>query len=110
MLVSFECRRCSFKKLYKDNEEPPYSCPSCDTKWYRLRFVKEKPKKKKFVNLGYKDSPRWSWSMGIHVDQIPEMMKKYPNRTYHPKTGQLLVKNRTEKKKLMKEHGMVEYA
>ncbi len=62
-----------------------------------------------FTNIGFKDNPRWSWAMGANVKDIPKLMKKYPDRTYNPKTGQLLVKNRTEKKKLMREHGMEEY-
>jgi len=61
------------------------------------------------INATMKSNERWSFSMGIHVDKIPEMEKKYPDRTYHPKTGQLLVRNRVHKKKLMKEHGMTEY-
>jgi len=61
------------------------------------------------VNIGYKDNPRWSWSMGVNVEDIPKMMKQYPDRTYHPETGQLLVKNRPEKRKLAKQHGMEEY-
>ena len=61
------------------------------------------------VNATMKSNERWSFSMGIHVDKIPEMEKKHPDRKYHPKTGQLLVRNRVHKKKLMKEHGMTEY-
>lgn len=53
-----------------------------------------------------KDSPRWSWSLGAHLHQIPELMKAHPDRTYHPETGQLLIKNRQDKVKYMREHGM----
>lgn len=56
-----------------------------------------------------RENHRWSWAMGVHVKDIPKMMKKHPDRVYNPKTGQLLVKNREHKKKLMKEHDMVEY-
>lgn len=64
---------------------------------------------KPFVNIGFAENKRWSWSMGTHVKDIPKMMKKYPDRVYNPKTGQLLVKNRTHKKKLMKENNCEEY-
>lgn len=67
------------------------------------------PENKQAVSVGFKDNPRWSWSMGVNVEDIPKMNKLYPDRVYNPKTGQLLVKNRTEKKKLMKEHSLEEY-
>lgn len=62
-----------------------------------------------FVNLGFKENPRWSWAMACNVEDIPKMQKQYPDRIYNPNTGQLLVKNRTEKKKLMKEQGYEEF-
>lgn len=60
---------------------------------------------KKRVTITFQDSPRYSWAMGVNRQDIPKAMREHPDRTYHPKTGQLLVKNRTEKKKLMSEHG-----
>jgi len=55
-------------------------------------------------------NPRWSWSMGVNISEIPKMMKQYPDRKYNPVTGQLLVESRHHKKKLMRENGMYEYA
>jgi hypothetical protein len=46
--------------------------------------------------------------MGVNRTDIPAMKKKYPDRTYHPETGQLLVESRPHKKRLMKEHDMYE--
>lgn len=110
-MVAFEClnKRCNYEEYYKDSDAP-HICPDCDGKWYRLRFVKEPKKKRPFVNIAYPDNERWSWSMGVNVQDIPEMTRRYPDREYHPKTGQLRVKNRPHKKQLMKEHKMEEYA
>lgn len=109
-MVNFQCKSkaCWFSETYEDGLAPR-RCPECGGQTYRLSFPKELKEKKPFVNVGYKDNPRWSWSMGVNKSDIPEMMRKYPNRTYHPKTGQLLVKNRPEKKRLMREHNLEEY-
>lgn len=56
-----------------------------------------------------KENERWSWSMGIHVEQIPEMVKKFPGSEYHPLTGQLKIKNRNHKLNEMKRRGFEEY-
>lgn len=102
----FTCKICSFEKEYDD---APLQCPKCNRAFYRITFLKENSiNRNKGVNWYEKDNPRWSWSMGVNVQDIPEMTKKYPDRKYHHKTGQLLVRNRAHKKKLMKEHGMHE--
>jgi len=110
-MINFECRNktCYFEELYEYGKAP-HSCPKCGGRWFTLRFLKGPKKKKKFVNIAYSDNERWSWSMGVNRQDISEMNRKYPDRTYHPKTGQLLVKNRPHKKKLMKEHNLEEYA
>ena len=59
-------------------------------------------------NETMKSHERWSWAMGVHVDDIPKMNKLYPDRTYHPETGQLKVTSRSHKKKLLEENNMVE--
>ena len=107
-VIEFRCRNCSFVQSYCD-ESVPQSCPKCQSKSYRLTYLdKEMQPKTEFVGVCFPNKERWSWSMGCHVNQIPEMMTKYPGRTYNPKTGQLLIQNRTEKKRLMREHGMEE--
>jgi hypothetical protein len=103
----FVCKMCDFNGIYDFNDTPIH-CPKCNLGFYSLRPYKESTVKEKFVNIGYKDSPRWSWSLGVNVQDIPAMMKKYPDREYHPVTGQLKVKNRPHKKRLMKEHNMYE--
>jgi len=103
-MIRFDCKSkvCGYSSICDD---PPFSCPECGNKSYRLTFLKELPRKTEFVNIGYKDNPRWSWAMGVNVEDIPREMEKHPDREYHPGTGQLRVKNRPEKKRLMKEHG-----
>jgi len=108
-MLEFQCKNkvCWFSDVYEDKLTPRV-CPKCGGRNYRLGFIKKQKEKKEFVNIGYKDNPRWSWSMGVNIQDIPAMMKKYPDRTYNPKTGQLLVKNRPNKKRLMREHGLEE--
>ena len=55
-----------------------------------------------------KENHRWSDSMGCNPEEIPRNMKRFPNSTYHPHTGQLLIKNRHHKLKEMKSRGYVE--
>lgn len=89
-------------------------CPKCGLKQRRVRI--EYPRNRTihdFKNKGgvdalMRDNERWSWSMGINPEDIPKAMKQFPNATYHPKTGQLLVRNRAHKLRQMKERGLVE--
>ena len=113
------CTKCSkyFKATYdnKTGYRDPEPCPDCGGVAKHKHVIKGSEQdpnisKGRFVGIGYKDNPRWSWAMGINVDEIPEMMRRYPDRNYHPKTGQLEVRNRPHKKKLMKQHNMEEYA
>jgi len=110
-MIGFQCKSksCWFYEDYECGEFPHF-CPECGSKTYRLIFHKEPKKKTKFVNIDgtSRGNPRWSWSMGVNRQDIPAMTKKYPDRKYHPVTGQLLVESRQHKKRLMKEHGMEE--
>jgi putative FmdB family regulatory protein len=56
-----------------------------------------------------KEHERWSWAMGVNVEQIPEAIKAFPGSEYNPKTGQLRVKSRAHKLQEMKRRGMEEY-
>jgi hypothetical protein len=57
------------------------------------------------------DHPRWSMSMGATPEDAKAMLKKHPHLEYKygENGGPLLVRNRQEKKRLMKIHGMEEY-
>lgn len=111
MVVGFQCKdvRCWFAQDFLD-EDVPRICPVCNNKNYRLIYRKEPKKKSQLINIDgtSRGNPRLSWSMGVNRADIPAMMKKFPDRTYHPVTGQLLVESRQHKKRLMREHGFEE--
>ena len=63
------------------------------------------------VNITYKDNPRYSASMGVSEKQIEEARKLHPQaewkkfgHSYRP-----LIKNRTDKLRMMKQCGMEEF-
>lgn len=102
----------------------PYKCLECDAAFDEMHSMKEAPLEVKCkcgavayrdwnsygnIDATMKENTRWSWTMGVNIDKIPEMLKKYPDRVYNPETGQLKVKNRIHKLKLLAEHGMEEY-
>lgn len=109
MIESFECKMCDFVKDYKDS---PTQCPECGSKWYLLKFITKPRIKSKFVSIGYKDTPRYSASMGVSETQIEAAKKLHPQvewkrfgRSFRP-----LIKNRTDKKRLMKQANFCEYS
>jgi len=62
------------------------------------------------VDATMKENERWSWSMGVHLDQIPAMVKRYPGSEYCPKTGCLRVSSRQDKVRKMEQRGLTEFA
>jgi len=108
---TFRCSKCNhvFDEVSTiSGRNDPQECPQCQEK--APRDVESE-----LANMGdfdetTKDHERWSWSMGVNVHEIPEILRRYPDREYHPKTGQLKVRNRQHKLKLMKEHSMEEWA
>ena len=110
MIEEFNCKLCDFIKEYP-NEDSPTLCPSCGGRWYLLRFITKSRVKPKFVNIGYKDTPRYSASLGVSETQIEEAKRLHPQvewkrfgHSFRP-----LIKNRTDKKRIMKQCGMEEY-
>lgn len=55
------------------------------------------------------ENPRWSASMGVEPNQIPDAMRLFPGSEYHPVSGDLLIKNRKHKLDEMKRRGYTEY-
>lgn len=55
-----------------------------------------------------RDNPRWSWALGINPNQIKEAMQAHPDAVFNSK-GQMLIKNRADKLRRMREAGMEEY-
>ncbi len=110
MIEEFNCKLCDFIKEYP-NENSPIQCPECDSKWYILKFLKESRIKRGFVSIGYKDSPRYSATLGVSETQIEDAKRLHPQATWK-KFGHSyrpLIKNRPEKLKMMKQAGMCEY-
>jgi len=107
-MIQFQClnRSCNFEQYYDENSDPSV-CPECDGKCYRLTFCKDEVRTNKGVNWYEKDNPRWSTSMGVPAGQVKQFSKRFPNSTYSP-DGRLLIKNRADKKRQMKERFMYE--
>lgn len=108
MTEQFECKLCDFIGEYEDS---PLKCPECDSKWYLIRFLREPKPKPKFVSIGYKDIPRYSISLGVSETQIEEAKKAHPQAEWKQfgHSFRPLIKNRAEKKKMMKQAGFEEY-
>ena len=109
MLEKFDCKLCDFLEYYKGSA--PNECPECGSKWYIWGLVKEPIAKPKFVNIGYKDTPRYSASLGVSETQIEEAKKLHPQvewkrfgHSFRP-----LIRNRTDKKRIMKQANYEEY-
>ena len=81
----------------------------CECNYTAPRDIKSEFAGKTSVDCTMKENERWSWSMGVHTDQIPAMEKMYPGSRYHPLTGQLQIRNREHKKQEMKRRGLIEY-
>lgn len=110
MIEEFACKLCGFIKEYF-NEDSPWKCPECGRSTYRLSFLKESRARIPFVSISYKDTPRYSASLGVSETQIEAAKKLHPatewkrfGHSFRP-----LIKNRTDKKRLMREAGYEEY-
>ena len=108
MIEEFNCKVCDFAQDYKDS---PTKCPNCGSKWYLLRFITKPRVKANPVTIGYADSPRYSVTLGVSETQIEEAKRLHPQcewkrfgHSYRP-----LIKNRAEKKKMMKQADYEEY-
>lgn len=53
------------------------------------------------------ENERWSTSMGVPAEQVGEFRKRFPNSVYRD-DGRLLIRDRKDKKRQMKERGMAE--
>lgn len=109
MVEKFDCKLCDFLEFYTD--ESPTKCPKCGSKWYIWGLVKEPTVKGKFVSIGYKDTPRYSASLGVSETQIEEAKKLHPQAEWKKfgHSWRPLIKNRPEKLKMMKQANYEEY-
>ena len=110
MVEKFECKVCSFLEFCTGSA--PDKCPMCGSKWYIWGLVKEPTVKPKFVSIGYKDTPRYSATLGVSETQIEDAVRLHPatewkkfGHSYRP-----LIRNLTDKKRLMKEANFEEYS
>lgn len=106
MIERFECKACNFVQNYKD---APARCPKCDMAYYRIRFMKENGIKRT-PNSG--DNWRYSASLGVSETQIEEAKRLHPQAEWKRfgHSFRPLIKNRAEKKKMMKQAGMEEFS
>lgn len=105
-MIQFECknRACNCVLECVDDNTPD-ACPDCGYKWYRLTFLKESGAK---VNSRWgANHPRWSTSMGVPAGQVKQFRERFPGSTYS-EDGRLLIRNRADKKRQMKERFMYE--
>lgn len=106
---TYKCSKCKFifdKYRPVSRRDKTVKCPECLGPASRS-FVDEIKGSK--VDALLKENERWSWSMGVNKQDIPAAMKKFPGSTYHPETGQLLIKSRQHKLAELKRRGMEEY-
>ena len=110
MIERFECRTCDFAEDYP-NEDSPVECPKCGSRWYCLRFITKPRVKANPVTIGYKDSPRYSVTLGVSEKQIEEAKRLHPQAEWKRfgHSWRPLIKNRAEKKKMMKQADYEEY-
>ena len=119
LVSAAHCTKCGkyFKATYnnKTGYRDPEPCSDCGGVAKHKHVVKgseQDPNTKVgVVNIAYKDSPRYSASMGVSETQIKEAMKLHPQAewkkfgySYRP-----LIKNRTDKLRMMKQCGMEEF-
>jgi hypothetical protein len=58
--------------------------------------------------VGFGEHERVSLALGVNPEQIPQALKIHPDAKFD-KRGNMILKNRTEKKQRLKERGWVEY-
>jgi hypothetical protein len=108
MIEEFGCKMCDFIGEFGDS---PTICPECGGKWYTLTFLKESRRPTKFVSIGYKDTPRYSATLGVFDEGLEAAKKAHPQVEWKKfgNSWRPLIKNRTDKKRLMKQAKMSEY-
>lgn len=106
LVIRFQClnKVCNFTQEFLEEDDPD-ACPVCDSKRYRVTFLKESGAE---INSRWgANHPRWSTSMGVPAGQVNDFRKRFPGSTYS-NDGRLLIKNRTDKKRQMAERFMYE--
>ena len=92
-----------------------FTCPKCNSKTRPKTIEKSlvAPQDKGcLVDIMMRDNPRLSWSLGCNENELPRMQKIHPGAEFRKAKGggyQMVIHNRAEKLRRMKEAGMEEY-
>lgn len=99
----FKCEKCGqiiekFLPMAKSSQPQDCDCGGIANKIYTNSRV----------DATMVDNPRWSWALGVNEDQIPEFQKKFPDWKFDNQ-GRVLIQNRQDKLKKLKQRGYVEF-
>ena len=99
----FHCKnKQCWHQEFCDYGESPNQCPKCGSRVYTIIYdFRDR-------NDTPEDNPRWSDSLGVNPEQIPEFKKQFGDLMEFDKEGRCLVKNRHHKKQIMKARGYAE--
>ena len=106
MIYTYSCKECG--KVFDldstiEERNHPKIC-ECGGPAYRdVEHELNSTQTKKWVT----DNERWSNSMGVPASQIEEFRRRFPESVYDG-NGRLLIKNRKDKLRQIKERNMVE--
>ena len=101
----YTCKKCG--SIFSDiNTVSKRDTTECECGGKAERNVEAELAPKKMIKW-VTEKERWSTSMGVPRDQVDEFRKRFPNSTYRD-DGRLLIKNRSDKLRQMKERGMRE--
>ena len=109
MIYKYRCKKCNnlFNIHCFVSERNKTKKCSCGNPAFR--DVEEELKERGKLHNPEGDHPRWSWALAINPNQIKEAMKVHPDAVFNSK-GQMLIKNRVEKLRRMKEAKMMEFS
>ena len=104
---TYQCSTCShvfdtMESISRRNN--PQTCPKCEGLGYRdVEHELQFNSRAKWVT----DNERWSVSMGVPLASLAEYRKQFPNSVYD-NNGRLLIRDRKDKLRQMRERSMVE--
>lgn len=103
-MIYFRCKNksCGFDQDYEEGLDPAL-CPECGSKCYEISWGKPR-------GMSMRQHELLSNAMACLPDEVPTMMKHYPDSEYVIQDGiaKLKVKNWHHKKKEMKRRGYAE--
>ena len=103
----YQCSTCShvfdtMESIGRRNN--PQTCPKCEGLGYRdVEHELQCNSRAKWVT----DNERWSVSMGVPLASLADYRKQFPNSVYD-NNGRLLIRDRKDKLRQMRERSMVE--